>query len=200
MTKLKIAIAKGNTKMGDNMPSISLPPGTTCSEIACKTCLKSCYIMKAWRMYKATRAAYKRNLKIWKTAPEEYMQQVREYLKKKKPRFFRWHVGGDIPDQYYLDWMLSIAANFHKTKFLVFTKKYELDYSKSRFVKNLAVVFSAWPGVSIDRMKGVPIAWMQDGTETRVPEGALECHGGCSTCGMCWNLPKLGKDVFFNKH
>jgi hypothetical protein len=44
------------------------------------------------------------------------------------------------------------------------------------------------------------IAWMQDGTETRIPKGAIECHGNCETCGLCYELPRLGVDVVFHKH
>ena len=37
------------------------------------------------------------------------------------------------------------------------------------------------------------------GTETRIPEGSLECPGDCNHCGMCWALPEIGKDTYFHK-
>ena len=45
----------------------------------------------------------------------------------------------------------------------------------------------------------LPLAYMQDGTEKRVTN-ALECPGNCETCGMCWNLKSLNKNVVFKKH
>jgi hypothetical protein len=65
---------------------------------------------------------------------------------------------------------------------------------------NLAVIFSAWPGVRIHNPHGHRIAWMQDGTEYRVPKDAVRCPGNCEECGICFRLPKLGRDVVFHKH
>ena len=39
---------------------------------------------------------------------------------------FRFHVGGDIIDNIYFDYMVAIARDFPETKFLAFTKKYEI--------------------------------------------------------------------------
>jgi len=197
----KISIAKGNTKMGNGMPSISLPPGVTCSEEARKTCLKECYIMKAFRMYKQTRAAYRRNLKIYQRNPSDFFGQLEKFLEKRQPRFFRFFVGGDFPDQPFVNMSLQLARKFPNVKFLAFTKRYHFDFGNKP--DNFAVVLSMWPGMKDDVRLGsvnFPRAWMQDGTETRIPKSAIECHGGCSTCGMCWNLGKLGKDVYFHKH
>jgi hypothetical protein len=125
-------------------------------------------------------------------------------LAKSKPAFFRWHVGGDILSTDYLRRMCEIAESNPKTLFLAFTKahsivnQYETD--GERIPINLAVIFSAWPGMGFENPHGHRIAWMQDGTETRVPKDALRCFGNCEQCGMCFELPRLGLDVVFPKH
>jgi hypothetical protein len=65
---------------------------------------------------------------------------------------------------------------------------------------NLAIIFSAWPGMRFDNPHHHRVAWMQDETETRVPEDAIRCPGNCETCGLCYELSRLGRDVVFYKH
>ena len=54
--------------------------------------------------------------------------------------------------------------------------------------------------ISTSPRKCCPEGTMQDGTETRVPEDAIRCPGNCETCGLCYELPRLGRDVVFHKH
>lgn len=93
--------------------------------------------------------------------------------------------------------------NNPRTQFLVFTKAFAVvnAYENVRALpSNLAVIFSAWPGMRIDNPHRHCIAWMQDGTEDRVPKDAVECPGNCENCGICFRLPKLRRDVVFHKH
>ena len=129
--------------------------------------------------------------------PLEYFTYIDKWVDKNKPMFFRWHVAGDIPEQMYLDCMKKLCRNHPQTKFLCFTKKFHLDYSKKP--KNLQVVFSAWPGLDMPKTK-FRIAWMNDGKDGRIPKNAIHCPGNCENCGMCWNLSELKKDVVFDKH
>lgn len=195
MSKL-ISISDGNTKLG-SIPNISLLPGTDCGN--CTLCIKDCYAMKPVRMYPKTRAAWAKNSNLAKTDRVEYFKAILAWITLNQPEFFRWHVGGDILDQDYLEWMHIVARSSPSTKFLCFTKMYHLDFS--RLPSNLVVVASMWPGLkSHKNIEHLPKAWMQDGTETRVPEDAIPCPGLCEDCGMCWSLPRLGVDVVFKRH
>ena len=117
---------------------------------------------------------------------------------------FRFHVGGDIIDNMYFDYMVAIARDFPATKFLAFTKKYEIvnDYISNgdTIPDNMSIVFSSWIGLEMINPHSFPVAWYQDGTETRIPESAIECFGTCDSCGICWNLKYLGVDVLFYDH
>ena len=176
------------------IPSVSLPPVTACGPGM--PCYKACYARKAYRMYPNVRTSQDGNHMLAKRNPAEYFGQIRAFLDKRAPRFFRWHVAGDILSQSYLDEMRAIARDYPDTRFLAFTKRHDLKYWG--IPGNLAVVFSMWPGWGNTR-KNMPRAYMQDGTETRHGD-AIECPGNCTTCGMCWDLVRLGKNVVFPRH
>ena len=192
-----VKISQGNTKMG-KIPSVSLPPIKSC--INCDSCARDCYALKAYRLYKNTRVAYDHNFDLARDDSAEYFNGIRSYLTKKKPSFFRWHVSGDIISQSYLNNMVKVALEYPEITFLAFTKHFRLDYRK--VPNNLSIVFSMWPGMKKPVHKtGVSgFAWMQDGTEKRCPRGAIECPGNCETCGMCFQIAKIGGHVVFKKH
>jgi hypothetical protein len=195
-------ISDGNMKLG-KIPNVSLTPCKACSPDA--PCKKKCYAMKAYRMYPLVRKAWDINTKEVATNREKYFADIRKFLAKKKPKYFRWHVAGDIPDVEYLGQMIQIAYEFRETKFLAFTKRHDIieKYFGDDAPLNLEIVMSMWPGwgkATAGKAQGFRRAWMQDGTETRVPKDAIECPGFCENCGMCWSLGKLGRDVVFNAH
>jgi len=164
---------------------------------------QGCYALKAYRLYPGTRAAWRRNEDLAKHHPDSYFRQIEAEIAKTKPRLFRWHVAGDILSRDYLGGMCRIAAENPGTHFLAFTKAFEIvnRYEDHKAIPaNLVLVFSAWPGMTFLNPHRHRVAWMQDGTETRVPEDALECPGNCESCGLCYELPKLGRDVVFHRH
>jgi hypothetical protein len=195
-----VAISKGNRKLGGVM-NISLIPRTCCP--AGVPCGKKCYALKAVRLYPPTREAWSRNARIAKRHPDSYFMQIAARVAKSKPHLFRWHVAGDILSIDYLRGMCRIAEGNPDTHFLAFTKAFDIvnGYEGRKVIpSNLVIIFSAWPGMDFANPHGHRIAWMQDGSETRVPDDVITCHGNCETCGLCYELPKLGRDVVFHKH
>lgn len=195
-------ISKGNNKMG-KIPNISLPPIVTCN--GCEgTCAGKCYANKFYRMYPSVRKAWDTNLAEVQSNSDVFFNSVRKQLSKMAPRFFRWHVGGDIPSHNYFIGIVDIALAIPETKFLVFTKQYSLvNWAVANGVdtpSNLQIVFSAWPGMEVTNPYNFKVAWMQDGTETRVPESAFECAGSCTECSACFSLNKINRDVVFHIH
>lgn len=135
-------ISEGNSKLG-KIPNISMTPIKACGN--CKSCASKCYALKAYRQYPATKAAWDHNLDAAKNDPKTYFGDIQAYLIKSRPKYFRWHVSGDILNQEYFGHMVSIAILNPKTTFLAFTKMHSLDYSARP--KNLIVRFSQWPGM-----------------------------------------------------
>lgn len=197
----RVSISAGNRKLGDIMnvsitPVLCCPKGVPCAR-------EGCYALKAYRLYPATRKAWDRNARIARTDPESYFSQIATIIADTKPRHFRWHVAGDILAVDYLQQMCEIAEHNRRTQFLAFTKAFNIVNECENTValpSNLAVIFSAWPGMRIANPHRHPIAWVQDGSEHRVPNNATRCPGNCKTCGMCFELPRLGGDVVFNRH
>lgn len=194
-----ISVSVGNTKMG-SIPSISMPPCAACRKDA--PCKKDCYAQKAYKMYKQTRAAWNRNYKLAKgdVSRVDYFTQINMWLCDNQPKFFRWHVAGDILDQHYFDCMCRVAVGNPQIKFLCFTKMYHLDFSLRP--SDLTVVFSIWPGWSAKGIfKQMPKAYVID-PETpaqQLPKRVKVCPGNCETCGACWSL-KDTDSVAFHKH
>ena len=185
-------------KLG-SVPNFSLTPGVTCSEDACKTCyVDGCYARKAYRMYPAVRSAWDKNTDYAKNNTELIFGELCQYFSKYQPKLFRVHTAGDFVSVEYAKIWNEIAHLFPDCKFLAFTKRYDI-VRQIEWADNFSIVFSSWTGVEFDRT-GFPVAWMNDGKEDRIPSDALQCPGNCETCGMCFELKKIGKDVVFGKH
>ena len=193
MVTNQVNISPGNIKTG-RIPACSVRPVADCPN-SCK----DCYALKAWKQYPSVRAAWSENSRIAHEDLPKFKEQVINWIEKKRktPRFFRIHVAGDFFSQDYLNGWKSISAQCDETRFLAFTKAYQLDYSD--LPENMRIVFSMWPQLPDTAPKYFPRAYMQDGTEKRIPNYALECPGNCESCGMCWNL-ELGQAVVFEKH
>lgn len=193
---MKAHIVEDNSKgVG---PNFSLRPVLDC--LNCAGCAESCYAMKSYRMYENVREAYTENSLLAHENLPELFQQIREYLAAENPRSFRIHVAGDFISQQYLDAWKAVAEDFPQVAFLAFTKVYWLDYSNRP--SNLEIVFSIWPGMPAPkRQPGIRFAYCDDDSDDcRIPESALPCFGRCDSCGICWSLSSLKRDVVFQIH
>lgn len=191
---LGLKISKENTKIG-RIANISFPPITSCAPNV--PCINNCYALKAWRMYPNARKAWQHNYDCWKDSPHKFQNELELWLFDHKPKVFRWFVAGDIPEWRFLEVMNDIADLNPKTRFLCFTKRHDLSFIGLR--KNLQIILSMWPGWGNTNLPGRK-AWVQDGTETRTPEDAIECLGACDKCFTCFYLNDLGRDVVFGLH
>lgn len=197
-----VNISYDNIKIGKTM-NVSLPPVRTCRKGA--PCAKKCYALKAYKGYGKTtcKPAWDGNLRAYRRNPYSYMHEIITAVQSKRPEFFRWHCSGDIVDVEYLSMMCIVAISNPSTKFLAFTKQFELVnefLSLHRMPSNLSIVFSGWPGLDIPNPHRLPIAYMQDDSETRITDEDLHCPGHCDTCGACWDLHKTGRNVWFTAH
>lgn len=192
-----VNISQGNAKLGPYIPSVSTMPGRDCGN--CGKCVKDCYAVRITKHRPNVRKSWQHNGDVARTSQRAYFRSIHAYLRWMNPTFFRFHVAGDILDQTYLRNMIRMAKAFPRVKFLAFTKMHHLDFTG--LPENLSVVASMWPGLEPHpNVEHLPKAWMQDGTEERVPETAIPCPGRCEECGMCWSLKGIGRDVVFRKH
>ena len=196
----KLRISKGNSKLG-SIPSVSLPAIVTCPDgVPCAE-EETCYVKAMYRYRKNILVSHQANLDLLNHSRESFFSQLADYLNRRNPEYFRIHVSGDFVDPDYYSRWYNTAANYPNIKFLAFTKAYDiLEREHYTYTpKNLTLIASAWPGYT-DPPKGYRVAWMQDGNEHRAPSGAIECPGLCESCGLCWALNDIGRDVVFRKH
>ena len=190
-----LTISIGNSKLG-HTANIATRPGIDC--VNCSECIKDCYAKKAYLQYPGVRDAWTRNGLAFRSEDHfPLYDALAGYLNKYQPRFFRIHVAGDFLSQFNVDLWAQLATDYPDTKFLAFTKAFDFDYSQ--VPSNLQIVFSMWIGME-DTAPNGPRAWLQDGTETRIPSNALECAGHCEGCNMCWHLSEIDRDVYFIIH
>lgn len=197
-------ISLSNSKLG-SIPSINLPPVVTCRPDA--PCKSTCYACNGRFRFKNVKQTLESNFEEWKSDPRKYMQSVIDACT--NVRFFRWHSAGDIPDEFYLSMMYTIARMLKEVRFLAFTKKYDLVNSYiSRFGKpdNLSIVLSAWGNMVPENPYNLPVAYvlLKSGEgEDRIPARAVLCSGSCNECIKdemnCWKL-KPGMAVVFKQH
>lgn len=200
----RLHISSGNSKLGKT-PNLNLPP---CSQTVCAgmPCQGKCYAEHPYKQYPNVRIAWDDNYNYYTNNPKEFINDFVQKMKRKKnKKYFRFHSAGEIIDQDHLNDIVYICEQLPETKFLIFTKKYYLDYSKKP--KNLKVVFSAWPNLELPKhILKENIAFMLDkkGIETRhIERNTFVCPGiskktTCEKCRMCWNMKN--KDVIFPEH
>jgi len=188
-----VHITHGNSKIGKTA-NISLPPIQSCIDHA--PCAKDCYAVKFYNMWPEVKKAWDDNLREALHDIDYYMACVRRYLLRYCPEYFRWHVGGDIIDQKYLEGIKDIAKDYSYILFAVFTKNYNLSFCD--IPPNLSIIFSVWPGLSMPK-KPFPKAFVRG--YVFIPAGDyIICPGSCEGCRACWNLKELKRNVVLSKH
>lgn len=196
-----VTISNGNSKLGNNIPNISLPPGRSCQPGV--LCAKACYARKAWKQYPSTRDAWTGNYDIATNNPAKFFKILWKYLAWKKPDRFRIHTAGDFFSQDYVDRWGALAECVPGTRFLAFTKAWCFNFTRLIALSNVSIIFSRWPGDADPPQLATTSkqAWVKipGAADNRIPTSATECSGDCATCDLCWALLP-GQSVSFQLH
>lgn len=205
-TKNNITISLNNSKLGDLIPSLNLPPVLTCRADA--PCKKGCYACKGHWLYANVKASLKNNLDLFLKDPKMFFNDIIELLNDGDItfKFFRWFSAGDIVNDTFFQGMIKTAKKCKNTNFLCFTKKFDIinNYLNAghKIPKNLKIVFSGWDAnFKINNPYNMPAAYVYFNglSNNHIPEYAIPCKGSCKSCKACWSL-KSGQAVYFNKH
>jgi hypothetical protein len=158
-------------------------------------------ILKAWN----------NNFITYMNNPHAYKELLKDKLRKDGNNYFRWHVGGDIPNTGYWNMMCDIASEMEDTKFVVFTKRYRIAQMFKKKPDNLSVLISLWPKEdqsiqsfidinwqAIRDIRNSKIAWLY-GDPRIASEGfnPFYCHGSCIHCKQCWSDKR---DIVLSRH
>ncbi len=188
---MQIKISPGNSKIG-KIPNISLIPIKDCGN--CSYCKDKCYAMKAYRQYPNVKNAWGINSKAFREDPYDACNEIAKFIERKHPNYFRIHVAGDFLNDEHVDaWMLMGEA-YPEVQFMVNTKMFNLNYSHKP--DNMHLRFSMWPEQPIPNID-MPKAWLDDGTDKRIPRTAIQCNGNCDNCLICYIT---NRDVVYKIH
>lgn len=185
---LHVSISDGNDKIGHAW-NVSLLPIVTCPN--CSECKYLCYDIRDCIRYGedgATIKARARNTVILLKDRERFFSEVDAFLStRRKHKYFRWHVGGEIKDTAYAVEMLEIARRHADWTFWTYTKNYcamnqAIDSAGGRdgVPANMHIMFSEWRGMRLDNPHGMPEFRVVFKGETE-PVGYY-CPGNCDIC------------------
>ena len=200
-TEHNFTVSMGNNKMGRVM-SFSVSPILTCAKDV--PCGHLCYAHSMEKRYPGVKESWARNLELLKQYHGDvFVDDMCAAIDKKKVGLFRWHVGGDIFADWYLDDMCRIAERCSDVKFWAFTKQFGIiEKYTGKIPKNLNVVLSIWPPhVPSDELKEkYGCCYFQDAEGNYdVPDDAFVCEGDCEMCQVCVSL-KPPESVVILKH
>ena len=195
-------LATGNSKLGNDIFSFSLPITGTCKPS--KWCSANCYAKKP--LFQFQQALYKRNFNISKFSYNFVDLMIRE-INKRKINKVRIHVSGDFYNARYIDSWASIIWYLSEVQFKVFTKRIDLLKPITEAFNPLENVFVHF---SIDdsttkrtyqKVKRVlPLAVIEGSKYEKDldPTNTVYCAGKCHNCGYtCWNKDL---NVILRKH
>lgn len=204
LDKLHVTISKGNMKVG-NVPNVSLPSDKTCPH--CKDCQLACYDKKACLQYPNVMDARAKNYSIMKRSLRQYFEQIKEGLQKLKDgKFFRFHVGGDICNEDYLDGMVNVT-NEVKNHNWTYTKSQDIvnEYIRKhggeweKIAPYLVIMYSRWGYAPIDNPYDMPVFWtIVKGQEK--PKGMYHCPGNCKICIENHRGCPYGESAWIDEH
>lgn len=154
---IKMCISAGNRKIGRVM-NVSLPPVKTCAN--CTECKFLCYDIKACLQYPNTVIdARIRNYEILTRDRDAYFARIDAAMnRRRKNKFFRWHVAGEIVDGDYFARMVENARRHPDFTIWTYTKNYAVvneyvaKHGGSRTAAipaNFHVMFSEWDGMPL---------------------------------------------------
>ena len=203
---MDIKISTTNSKLSGEIPSINLPAIKTCRADA--PCKHLCYATKGNFTFPNVKESHIHNLACFVNDPKKYFDDIIKYLNGLVSyRFFRYHSSGDIVNEEYFEGMIRVAKKCKTTKFLCFTKKFEIinEYldNGGKIPSNLHIVFSAWDkDFNVPNPHNLPVTYVDFNNSElnpKIPELAIPCTGSCPECLACWSLKK-GQSVVFHQH
>ena len=192
VNEIKMCLSSGNRKIGRVM-NVSLPPIITCGN--CAQCARYCYDIKACLQYPETVIdARIRNYSVLMQDRDEYFHRIGAAMtRRRKNKYFRWHVGGEIPDYDYFDRMVKNAAEHPDFIIWTYTKRYDIinawveNNGLDAIPNNFTIMFSEWDGTPMNNPYHFPefTCQLKNGNKNHPAEyfkALYTCPGNCDIC------------------
>ena len=186
---IKTCISNGNSKIG-RVLNVSLVPIETCGGCIggrCR-CWEICYDIKACVQYVNVIRARVRNTIIAMNDRDRFFDDIDKAMnRRRKNKYLRFHVGGEIPDFDYFCRMVDIAKRHPDFKVWTYTKCYWIvnqycdQFGRDAIPDNFTIMFSEWRGYDMDNPYNFPefrVVFKDDAVR---PAG-FYCPGNCDIC------------------
>ena len=206
--QIKMSISAGNRKIGRVM-NVSLPPIVTCPN--CAQCMYYCYDVKACLQYPNTVIdARMRNLSILLKDRDEYFRRIDAAMsRRRKNKYFRWHVAGEIVDIDYFSRMIDNARRHPDFIIWTYTKNYSVvnewikENGRDAIPSNFHIMFSKWDGLKMENPYNMPVfaCKMKAGNVDDMPwEIMYKCPGNCDICKAAGRGCIAGENTYADEH
>lgn len=208
----EICISTGNRKIG-RVHNVSLAPIVTCGN--CSHCSGICYDVKANIQYKNVLDARARNTVIATEYMDKYFDGIRYYISrrcgKRSNKYFRWHVGGEIPSMDYFKEMVETARMFPTWHFWTYTKMHGIvnlycqKYGRESIPDNFVIMFSEWDGMPLVNPYNFPVfSCRLAGGNVNHPDSYFhnlwKCPGNCDICKKAHRGCIAGESTYADEH
>jgi hypothetical protein len=173
------ALKKGNTKLTKVIGIFSLPRYYTCPGRT-ELCERYCYAEPPERFRPGV--VYSRNKNLAWTLRPDFVDVTAAIIKNMKLPWFRIHESGDFYNQKYFEKWLEIARRNPKTRFLAYTKNWNLNFKG--IPSNLTIRYSS--DISSKKIvNSLPACYVG----VRHPENFFLCKKKCEPgfCMACWD-------------
>ena len=206
----KLCISSGNRKIGRVM-NVSVAPLVTCHN--CKECMFFCYDIKACVQYSNTVIdARARNTALAMVNRNEYFRRIDKAMsRRRKNKYFRWHVSGDIIDFDYFCRMVEIASNHSDFIIWTYTKYYSVvnrycdEFGRDAIPNNFIIMFSEWDGMPLVNPYNFPVftCKLKNGNKNHDAsyfDGLHKCPGNCDICKLAKRGCVAGETTYCDEH
>lgn len=209
---LKTTISKGNSKIGAAM-NVSLLPVRTCA--ACGHCARYCYDVRDCLRFPGVLWARAKNTFLAMYHREKYFSDIRDAMRRRrKNKYMRFHVGGEIPDADYFEKMVETARMFPDfivwtyTKYYAVVNDYVLTHGGTRAAaipENMHIMFSEWDGQPLDNPYNFPVfaTRLKNGNKNHPDtwfETMYKCPGKCQICIKARRGCVAGESTYNDEH
>lgn len=206
---LHVTISKGNSKIGKVM-NVSIMPLLSCGN--CGQCMSYCYDVKACVQYTNVLRARMKNLFLAHEYRDRYFDEIDTAMnRRRKHKYFRWHVGGEIPDYDYFCRMVENAKRhpdfviWTYTKMYQFVNRYCSENGRDSIPSNFTIMFSEWDGTPLNNPYNFPIftCKLKEGNKNHSVEffdSLWRCPGNCDICKKAKRGCVVSESAYADEH
>ena len=209
--EFKISISSGNVKIGRVM-NFSLAPIITCGK-ACAVCAGYCYDIKACVQYPGSVIDSRaRNTALAQSHIDIIFERIDKAMsRRRKNKYFRWHVAGDIISEEYFDMMVKLARLHPDFTIWTYTKQYAIvnayckKHGRDSIPSNFTIMFSKWDGLEMLNPYNFPSFTCKlkaGNVDTSVDwfKKTYKCPGNCDVCKACKRGCVAGESAWCDEH